>query len=175
MARLPDAAPYAQVSGYVRHSEQFTHAVIRNAGHLLPHDQPARAMDLITRQSLPPSCPASSAPRPDSSPCFAQPTASSETRWKRRCVSAQGLSRRSKAGVSVSPASRKQSAAPPRPTPLSWRVFSQDDIAAGHASVLNSAPDAVVHCLPEHAMLHDQRAPALLAHALSHRHVPRLA
>jgi len=38
-----------QVSGYVRHSEQFTHAVIRNAGHLLPHDQPARAMDLITR------------------------------------------------------------------------------------------------------------------------------
>merc|ERR1712054_263972 len=38
-----------EVAGYVRKVNQFTQAVVRQAGHLLPADQPERGLDLITR------------------------------------------------------------------------------------------------------------------------------
>merc|ERR1712137_606761 len=38
-----------QVAGYVRQAQQFTQAAVRNAGHILPADQPRAALDLITR------------------------------------------------------------------------------------------------------------------------------
>ena len=38
-----------QVAGYVRQTGEFTQAVVRNAGHILPADQPRAAYDLISR------------------------------------------------------------------------------------------------------------------------------
>jgi len=35
--------------GYARSAEKFTYVVVRNAGHLLPQDQPEAAFDMITR------------------------------------------------------------------------------------------------------------------------------
>eukprot|EP00048_Salpingoeca_helianthica_P014045 m.213951 g.213951 ORF g.213951 m.213951 type:complete len:453 (-) comp15581_c0_seq1:3107-4465(-) len=37
------------VYGYFQQYQQFTYAIIRNAGHIVPYDQPAAAYDLITR------------------------------------------------------------------------------------------------------------------------------
>merc|ERR1719223_150033 len=36
------------IAGYVRQVKSFTQAVVRQAGHLLPQDQPDRSLDLIT-------------------------------------------------------------------------------------------------------------------------------
>ena len=33
----------------MRNVKQFTQVIVRTAGHILPHDQPERAMDMITR------------------------------------------------------------------------------------------------------------------------------
>lgn len=38
-----------QVAGYVLQAHKFTYVVVRDAGHLLPQDQPERAYDMITR------------------------------------------------------------------------------------------------------------------------------
>jgi vitellogenic carboxypeptidase-like protein len=38
----------SEVAGYIRHVSNFWQVVVRGAGHILPHDQPARAYDLIT-------------------------------------------------------------------------------------------------------------------------------
>jgi vitellogenic carboxypeptidase-like protein len=38
-----------EVAGFVRNVKQFTQVIVRTAGHILPHDQPERAMDMITR------------------------------------------------------------------------------------------------------------------------------
>merc|ERR1712224_527998 len=38
-----------QVAGYVRQAQQFTQVIVRNAGHILPADQPRAALDMITR------------------------------------------------------------------------------------------------------------------------------
>lgn len=38
-----------QVAGYVRHVGDFYQVVIRNAGHILPYDQPRVAADMISR------------------------------------------------------------------------------------------------------------------------------
>ena len=38
-----------EVAGYVKQHGLFTQAVVRGAGHLVPFDQPQRALDLITR------------------------------------------------------------------------------------------------------------------------------
>jgi len=35
--------------GYARQAGTFSYVVVRNAGHLLPQDQPAPAFDMITR------------------------------------------------------------------------------------------------------------------------------
>lgn len=37
------------VAGYVRHADNLYQAVIRNAGHMVPYDQPKIALDMITR------------------------------------------------------------------------------------------------------------------------------
>ncbi|GAM28682.1 hypothetical protein SAMD00019534_118580 [Acytostelium subglobosum LB1] len=37
------------VAGYVRQYENLTQVVVRGAGHILPYDQPLRAIDMITR------------------------------------------------------------------------------------------------------------------------------
>lgn len=37
------------VAGYVKSVQNFTVALVRNAGHLVPHGQPKAALDLITR------------------------------------------------------------------------------------------------------------------------------
>jgi len=39
----------ANPAGYVKQGASLTYAVVRDAGHLLPQDQPERALDLITR------------------------------------------------------------------------------------------------------------------------------
>jgi vitellogenic carboxypeptidase-like protein len=36
-------------AGYVRQVNNFYQVIVREAGHLLPADQPARALDMITR------------------------------------------------------------------------------------------------------------------------------
>lgn len=51
-ARVPykvgsDADP--EVAGYVKHAGNLTQVVVRGAGHILPHDQPQRGLDLISR------------------------------------------------------------------------------------------------------------------------------
>lgn len=38
-----------QVAGYVRQADNFTQIIVRNAGHILPADQPRAALDMITR------------------------------------------------------------------------------------------------------------------------------
>ena len=38
-----------ETAGYVKRAENLTNAIVRNAGHLVPTDQPAWAKDLITR------------------------------------------------------------------------------------------------------------------------------
>jgi vitellogenic carboxypeptidase-like protein len=38
-----------EVAGYIRQVSNFWQVVVRGAGHILPHDQPARGYDLITR------------------------------------------------------------------------------------------------------------------------------
>lgn len=38
-----------QIAGYARAVQGFTYVIVRNAGHLLPQDQPDRALDMITR------------------------------------------------------------------------------------------------------------------------------
>mmetsp|Transcript_13163 Transcript_13163/g.52527 ORF Transcript_13163/g.52527 Transcript_13163/m.52527 type:complete len:488 (+) Transcript_13163:56-1519(+) len=38
-----------QVAGYVRQAQTYTQIVVRDAGHLVPSDQPERALDMITR------------------------------------------------------------------------------------------------------------------------------
>lgn len=40
-SKLPD------VAGYVRQAQNFTYAVVRGAGHMVPGDQPERALDLL--------------------------------------------------------------------------------------------------------------------------------
>jgi vitellogenic carboxypeptidase-like protein len=40
-----DATP----AGYVKKGASLTYVVVRQAGHLIPQDQPERALDLITR------------------------------------------------------------------------------------------------------------------------------
>ena len=35
------------VSGYVREAKTMTQIIIRGAGHIAPHDQPVRALDMI--------------------------------------------------------------------------------------------------------------------------------
>ena len=37
------------IAGYCRSAQNFTFAVVRGAGHMVPTDQPQRALDLITR------------------------------------------------------------------------------------------------------------------------------
>lgn len=37
------------LAGYVKSVDRFTYAVVRGAGHMVPGDQPARAMDLLSR------------------------------------------------------------------------------------------------------------------------------
>ncbi|CAN8013299.1 unnamed protein product [Ixodes persulcatus] len=37
------------VAGYVRQAGNFTEVLVRNAGHILPYDQPDAAMDMISR------------------------------------------------------------------------------------------------------------------------------
>ena len=41
----------SEVAGYAKSTRdgRFTRAIIRNAGHLLPMDQPERALDMIDR------------------------------------------------------------------------------------------------------------------------------
>ena len=43
------SADAAEVSGFVTKARDFTFAVVRGAGHLVPYDQGARALDMITR------------------------------------------------------------------------------------------------------------------------------
>ena len=38
-----------QPAGYVQASDSFSYVVVRGAGHLLPQDQGARALDMISR------------------------------------------------------------------------------------------------------------------------------
>jgi len=38
-----------EVAGYVKHAGNLTQVVVRGAGHILPHDQPKRGLDLISR------------------------------------------------------------------------------------------------------------------------------
>ena len=38
-----------EVVGYVKHAGNLTQVVVRGAGHILPHDQPGRGLDLISR------------------------------------------------------------------------------------------------------------------------------
>lgn len=38
-----------EVAGYIRQVNDFWQVIVRGAGHILPHDQPARGLDLITR------------------------------------------------------------------------------------------------------------------------------
>ena len=38
-----------QVAGYARQVNNFRQVLIRGAGHLVPQDQPERALDMITR------------------------------------------------------------------------------------------------------------------------------
>lgn len=38
-----------EVAGYIKQADKFTFAVVRNAGHAVPADQPRAALDLITR------------------------------------------------------------------------------------------------------------------------------
>ncbi len=39
-----------QVAGYVRTvGQNFTYAIVRGAGHIVPYDQPRAALDMITR------------------------------------------------------------------------------------------------------------------------------
>jgi len=37
------------VAGYVRTVGNFSQAIVRGAGHIVPGDQPDRALDMITR------------------------------------------------------------------------------------------------------------------------------
>lgn len=37
------------VAGYVRRADNLYQVIIRNAGHILPYDQPRVAQDMITR------------------------------------------------------------------------------------------------------------------------------
>ena len=37
------------VSGYVRRAKNFARAVVRSAGHIVPYDQPWRALDMFLR------------------------------------------------------------------------------------------------------------------------------
>ena len=39
----------SQPAGYAKKSNKFVNVVVRGAGHLLPQDQPERALDMITR------------------------------------------------------------------------------------------------------------------------------
>ena len=43
----PDAAP--DLAGYVRVVGNFSQVVVRGAGHMVPGDQPTRALDMITK------------------------------------------------------------------------------------------------------------------------------
>ena len=50
--RLPTMGPGSQlpdVAGYAREVGNFTQVVVRGAGHMVPSDQPQRALDLISR------------------------------------------------------------------------------------------------------------------------------
>ena len=38
-----------QLAGYAKHVGNFTQVLIRNAGHMVPYDQPKAAFDMITR------------------------------------------------------------------------------------------------------------------------------
>jgi len=37
------------VRGYIKQAANLTTAVIRNAGHMCPHDQPSATLDLVSR------------------------------------------------------------------------------------------------------------------------------
>ena len=39
----------AEIAGYVKKADNLQYVVVRNAGHILPYDQPRAAHDLITR------------------------------------------------------------------------------------------------------------------------------
>ncbi|KAK3273421.1 hypothetical protein CYMTET_18329, partial [Cymbomonas tetramitiformis] len=38
-----------EVAGYVHQLGNFSHVIVRGAGHIVPGDQPERALDMITR------------------------------------------------------------------------------------------------------------------------------
>jgi len=38
-----------EVAGYAKHVADFTQIVLRNAGHIVPFDQPRAAFDMINR------------------------------------------------------------------------------------------------------------------------------
>jgi vitellogenic carboxypeptidase-like protein len=38
-----------EIAGYVRQVHDFYQIIIRNAGHMVPHDQPRVALDMISR------------------------------------------------------------------------------------------------------------------------------
>ena len=44
---LPDVA--GELAGYAKQVGNLTVALVRNAGHMVPHDQPLWAFDLINR------------------------------------------------------------------------------------------------------------------------------
>ena len=39
----------AEVAGFARTAGNFTFVMVRSAGHIVPHDQPARALDIMER------------------------------------------------------------------------------------------------------------------------------
>jgi vitellogenic carboxypeptidase-like protein len=45
----PSPPPSSRVAGYWRAGGGLTHAVVRNGGHMLPHDQPAAALAMLGR------------------------------------------------------------------------------------------------------------------------------
>jgi len=38
-----------EVTGYAKKVDNFTHVIIRNAGHMVPTDQPRAALDMMNR------------------------------------------------------------------------------------------------------------------------------
>ncbi len=38
-----------EIAGYAKHFANFTQVVVRNAGHIVPFDQPRAAFDMIKR------------------------------------------------------------------------------------------------------------------------------
>lgn len=38
-----------EIAGYVKHEDNLTYLLVRNAGHIVPYDQPKNSFDLINR------------------------------------------------------------------------------------------------------------------------------